>query len=70
MFDSVLNRPLELLTIFEKSFILDVWLGSRQASDILKKDKNCEKPVKELFLKTLQLRLRNNFLHSCFLQVL
>ena len=26
----------------------------------LKKDKNCEKPVKELFLETLQLRLRNN----------
>ena len=27
----------------------------------LKKDKNCEKPVKELFLETLQQRLRNNF---------
>ena len=26
----------------------------------LKKDKNCEKPVKELFLETLQLRLGNN----------
>ena len=27
----------------------------------LKKDKNCEKPVKQLFLETLQQRLRNNF---------
>ena len=49
----------------------------------LKKDKNCEKPVKELFLETLQQRLeiiskrflrktlpRNDFLHSCFQQVL
>ena len=27
----------------------------------LKKDKNCKKPVKELFLEMLQLRLRNNF---------
>ena len=27
----------------------------------LKKDKNCEKPVKELFLETLQERLRNDF---------
>ena len=49
----------------------------------LKKDKNCEKPVKELFLETLQQRLgiiskkflrktlpRNDFLHSYFQQVL
>ena len=49
----------------------------------LKKDKNCEKPLKELFLETFQLRLeiiskkflrktlpRNDFLHSCFQQVL
>ena len=27
----------------------------------LEKDKNCEKPVKELFLETLQQRLRNHF---------
>ena len=27
----------------------------------LKKDKNSEKPVKELFLEMLQLGLRNNF---------
>ena len=26
-----------------------------------KKDKNCEKPVNESFLETLQLRLKNNF---------
>ena len=49
----------------------------------LKKDKNCEKPVKELFLETLQRRLeiiskrflrktllRNDSLHSCFQLVL
>ena len=28
----------------------------------LKKDKNCRKPAKKLFLETLQQRLRNNFL--------
>ena len=27
----------------------------------LKKGKNSEKPAKELFLETLQVRLRNNF---------
>ena len=53
--------PLELLTIFAKGFILDVWLGSWQASHILKKDKSCQKPVKELFLETSQLRLKNSF---------
>ena len=50
----------------------------------LKKDKNFEKPVKELFLETLQQQRleiiskrflrkalpRNDFLHSCFQQVL
>ena len=27
----------------------------------VKKDKNCERPVKELFLETLELRPGNNF---------
>ena len=49
----------------------------------LKKDKNCEKSLKELFLETLQRRLeiiskrflrktllRNDSLHSCFQLVL
>ena len=34
--------------------------SSRYASD-----KNCEKPVWELFLELLQLRLRNNFYKKC-----
>ena len=66
--------PLEPLTIFTMfHWVLDTPLTC------LKKDKNSEKPVKELFLETLQQRLRNNFkeiseknllrndfLHSCF----
>ena len=67
----------QLFTIYTKSSILDVLPSSEYASGTfnyfrkgfhldtsltcLKKDKNCKKPVRELFLETLQLRLRNNF---------
>ena len=61
MFDSVLNTPLELLTIFAiGSILMFDWVLDRPLA-CLKKDKNSEKPVKELFLETLQVRLRNNF---------
>ena len=47
---------------FRNRLHLDVWLSSKYAYDVFKeRDRNSEKPVKELFLETLQLRLRNNF---------
>ena len=61
MFDSVLNRPLELLTVFAIGFILMFDWVLDMPLTCLKKDKNSEKPVKELFLEMLQLGLRNNF---------
>ena len=61
MFDSVLNMPLQLVTIFAKGSILIFdWVVDTLLT-CSKKDKNCEKPVNESFLETLQLRLRNNF---------
>ena len=61
MFKSILNMPLELLTIFaEVSILMFDWVLDTPLT-CLKKDKNCKKPVKELFLEMLQLRLRNNF---------
>ena len=61
MFDSVLNRPLELLTVFAiGSILMFDWVLDMPLT-CLKKDKNSEKPVKELFLEMLQLGLRNNF---------
>ena len=83
MFHFALNTPLEPLTIFAKgSILMFAWVLDTPLA-CLKKDKNCEKPVKELFLETLQQRLeiiskrflrktlpRNDFLHSCFQQVL
>ena len=60
MFDFILNTPLGLLTIFTKvSILMFDWVLDTPLT-CLKKDKNCEDPVKKL-LKTLQLRLRNNF---------
>ena len=60
MFDFILNTPLGLLTIFTKvSILMFDWVLDMPLT-CLKKDKNCEDPVKKL-LKTLQLRLRNNF---------
>ena len=60
MFDSVLNMPLELLTIFAiASILMFDWVLDAPLT-CLKKYKNFEKPVKELFLETLYLRLRNN----------
>ena len=57
----VLNRSLDPLTICAIGSILmfDCILDTPLAC--LKKDRNCKKPVKELFLETLQQRLRNNF---------
>ena len=57
MFHFILNTPLEPLNIFAIGSILmfDWVLDSPLAC--LKKDKNCEEPVKELFLETLQQRL-------------
>ena len=61
MFHFVLNTPLEPLTIFAiGSILMFDWVLDTPLT-CLKKDKNCEKPVKELFLETLQQRLRNNF---------
>ena len=49
-----------ILTIFGNGFILMLdWVLDTHLT-CLKKGKNCEKPVKELFLETLQLRLGNN----------
>ena len=83
MFHLVLNTPLELLIIFAiGSILMFDWVLDTPLA-CLKKDKNCEKPVNELFLEMLQQRLeiiskkflrkilpRNYFLHSCFQQVL
>ena len=79
----ILNTHLEPLTIFAiGSILMFDWVLDTPLT-CLKKDKNCEKPVKELFLETLQQRLgiiskkflrktlpRNDFLHSYFQQVL
>ena len=59
MFHFVLNMPLETLNIFAMGSILMFDWVSDTPLTCLKKDKNCEKPVKELFLVTLQQRLRN-----------
>ena len=60
MFDSVLNTPLELLIIFAIDCILMFdWVLDTPLT-YLKKGKNSEKLVKELFLETLQVKLRNN----------
>ena len=61
IFDSILNTPLELLTIFAKGSTLKFdWVLDTPLT-CSKKYKNCKKSVKELYLETLQLRLRNNF---------
>ena len=61
MFHFVPNTPLDPLTIFAiRSILMFEWVLDTPLT-CLKKDKNSEKPVKELFLKTLQQRLRNNF---------
>ena len=63
---SILDVPLcsgyasEPFTIFAiGSILMFEWVLDTLLT-CLKKDKNCEKPVKELFLETLQQRLRNN----------
>ena len=61
MFDSVLNKPLELLTIFAKGSILMFDWVLDMALTCLKKDKNCEKPVKELFLNAAAKSFLRNF---------
>ena len=59
MFQFFLNTPLKPLTIFAIGSILMLdWVLDTSLA-CLKKDKNSEKPVKELFLETLQQRLRN-----------
>ena len=51
MFDSVLETPLELLTIFAKrSILMFDWVLDTPLT-CLKKDKNYEKPIKELFFR-------------------
>ena len=57
MFNSVVNTSLELLTIFAIGSILMFHWVLDAPLTCLKKDKNSEKPVKELFLETLELRL-------------
>ena len=61
IFHFVLNMPLEPLTIFAIGSILMLEWVLDTSLTCLKKDKNCEKAVKQLFLETLQQRLRNNF---------
>ena len=61
MFHFVLNSPLEPLPIFATGSILMLDWVLDTSLTCSKKDKNWEKPVKELFLETLQQRLRNNF---------
>ena len=59
MFTWVLNTPLKLLTIFEKSFILDVSLGSRYTSDKFKeRQNNCKICLKESFQETLHAKTK------------
>ena len=60
MFHFFLNMPLESLTIFAIGSILMFDWVLDMSLKYLKKDKNCKKPVKELFLEMLQQRLRNN----------
>ena len=55
MFHFVLNTPLEPLTILAKGSILMFDWVLNTSLTCLKKNKNCEKPVKEFFLETLQL---------------
>ena len=78
MFHFTLNKLLAPITIFAiGSILMFDWVLDTPLT-CLKKDKNCEKPVKELFLETFQLRPkiiskkflrktlpRNDFLHSC-----
>ena len=61
MFHFVLNMPLEPLTIFAIGYILMFDWVLDYTCDMFKERQNCEKPVKELFLETLQQRLRKNF---------
>ena len=82
MFHFVLNEPLEPVIFFAiVSILMFDWVLHLTC---LKKDKNCEKPIKELFLEMLQQRLRkiiskkllrktlprNDLLHSSFQQAL
>ena len=60
IFHFVLNTPLEPLTIFAIGSILMLDWVLDTSLTCLKKDKNCGKPVKQLFLETLQQRLINN----------
>ena len=65
MFTWVLNTPLKLLTIFEKSFILDVSLGSRYTSDKFKeRQNNCKICLKESFQETLHAKTKKWFLRN------
>ena len=73
----------ETINYFWNRLHLDVLLGSIYTSDMFKERQKLQKPVKRLFLGTLQQKLeiiskkfpiktlpRNDFLHSCFQQVL
>ena len=56
------EHPSGTISYFHKRLHLDVcWLGFRYTSDMLKNDGNCKKPVNELYLEMLHLRLWNNF---------
>ena len=48
------------INYFRKRFHLNVWVGSRYPSEMFTEKQKLQKPVNELFLETLQLRLRNN----------
>ena len=57
MFRSVLITSLELLTIFAIGSILMFGWVLDTPLTCSKKEKNCQKPVKKLFLETLQQKL-------------
>ena len=68
--DSALNTPLELLTIFAKGSILMFdWVLDTPLT-CLKKDKNCEKPVKELFLNAAAKSFLRNFWEKLYWEMI
>ena len=58
MFDSVLNTPLELLTIF------DVWMGSRYPSDMFKERQKLRKTCKWVIFKNVAAKTKKWFLRN------
>ena len=64
MFDFVLNMALELLTIFAKGSILDVWLGSRCTSDMFKERQKLPKTCKGVIFRNVAAKTKKHFLRN------